>query len=609
MFIKIILIIFLQLYFSECSCVIDKNHCSKCNPISKLCIKCDKDIYAPDENGGCGYSHKCELGLNYCIQCETNQKICQKCVDGYYPDENGGCSCADNCEISYRGECLKCKEDYVLIGDDSLYGESHIKICKSLFSGDLKNCKDIDKSRGICTSCKEGFFLNIGDNNCIKTDNCYESIFETCTKCNFGFYLDKKESECKNQTGIFEHCKQTINGKTCDICEDNYYLDEKGNCININFCLEKKDQNRCAKCQSGYYLSEYGTSCTTTEHCNTGDKDIGICSICNIEYYLDFKDGKCKSNQENNNFKNCRMADNDICLQCNFEYEIDQSNKCANTKFCADSNNGICIECIDNYYLGLDNRCSDVKHCIYSDYYSSCKECEDNYYYDIKDKKCKKAEGIFENCKSGYSTYSCENCKNDYYLNHTDSLCYSNQEEGPFYKCAKTDFNTERCNICEDGYYLGSQDNKCSKIEGCALSENENKCLLCEQYYCLDAKNGSCIINDEIFNEDEKFYYRCNLTNEEGTKCEICDDGFILNEKGLCFDKAHCKEKDEDGKCKLCQNDYENGFFCLNKDFGCVDLYFEQKCLECNDNLDLYTCTKCFEGYFLDDFGMCEKNE
>ena len=90
----------------------------------------------------------------------------------------------------------------------------------------------------------------MGDNNCIKTDNCFESIFEVCTKCNFGFYLDKKENECKNQTGIFEHCKQSIDGKTCDICEDNYYFDEEGKCININFCLKKQNEIRCEKCQS-----------------------------------------------------------------------------------------------------------------------------------------------------------------------------------------------------------------------------------------------------------------------------------------------------------------------------------------------------------------------
>ena len=38
------------------------------------------------------------------------------------------------------------------------------------------------------------------------------------------------------------------------------------------------------------------------ENCYNGDKDLGICIECKDNYYLDFNDGKCKSNQENNEF-------------------------------------------------------------------------------------------------------------------------------------------------------------------------------------------------------------------------------------------------------------------------------------------------------------------
>jgi hypothetical protein len=68
-----------------------------------------------------------------------------------------------------------------------------------------------------------------------------------------------------------------------------------------------------------------------------------------------------------------------------------------------------------------------------------------------------------------------------------------------------------------NGYDLGELDNKCSKIKGCALSENENKCLECDNfYYCLDKKTGKCEINDEIIDENKKFYFKCNKTNDEG---------------------------------------------------------------------------------------------
>ena len=39
------------------------------------------------------------------------------------------------------------------------------------------------------------------------------------------------------------------------------------------------------------------------KNCIEGDKDLGICNACIDNYYLDYNDGKCKSIQENNEFK------------------------------------------------------------------------------------------------------------------------------------------------------------------------------------------------------------------------------------------------------------------------------------------------------------------
>ena len=116
MIIKCFFILFLKISLSSSEYIFEKNHCIKFNPITKLCIKCDLNIYSPDENGGCKYAHKCEIGLNNCDVCDENGELCKKCVEVYFPDENGGCSYTDNCEISYNGKCLKGKEDYILIG-------------------------------------------------------------------------------------------------------------------------------------------------------------------------------------------------------------------------------------------------------------------------------------------------------------------------------------------------------------------------------------------------------------------------------------------------------------------------------------------------------------
>ena len=85
-------------------------------------------------------------------------------------------------------------------------------------------------------------------------------------------------------------------------------------------------------------------------------------------------------------------------------------------------------------------------------------------------------------------------------------------------------------------------------------------------------------------------------------------DGFILSENGLCYDDAHCEERNEDGSCKKCQSN-EEGLYCLNKYFGCVDIYINNNCLQCDDIFDFISCNKCLDGYTLDEDGNCIENE
>ena len=595
-------LIFIKLVIINSSCIPGINHCLKCNPITNLCFKCENDIYSPDNLGGCKYAKICKEGNNHCIECDEDKNLCKKCEESYFPDENGQCSYTKNCELSQNGKCLKCKDNFILIGKDSEYS---IKICKLINSEDLKNCKKINLQNGLCEICKDGYFLNEGDKKCTKVENCYESTFGICKKCKQYYYLDKKEDKCKEQKGIFEHCKESIEGKVCDSCEEDYFFDEEGNCTSINFCSKKGEYNSCQKCNSGYYLSQYGGSCTPEINCASGIRDIGVCNICKQNYYIDYKNGKCKSNQEENEFKYCDNADG-VCSQCISGFEIGKDNKCTFSKNCAASENSVCFECVDNYYLGLDNYCTNIRNCIYSNNYE-CIECKDNYYYDGLNQTCKFEEGNFTNCKYSYNGKYCELCKKDYYLNKSDTLCYSNKEINNFYKCIYTNYKGEYCTKCENGYFLGYKDHKCSKIENCDVSKDENNCIECCENCCLDAKTGKCEYNDEIINEEKKFYYRCNKTNKEGTGCEICTDNYTLNENGVCMDYEHCIEKNEKGSCLKCLNNEEESF-CLNNIFGCIELYYDN-CLECNDILKLNKCTKCKDGYEIDYYDECSEIE
>ena len=607
--INIFLIIFLKLSlisFSFQSCEEGKNNCLKCDYRTKLCAKCDKDFLVPDENGGCEGFKKCSLGHNYCNLCDDDGILCQICEGGYVPDENGGCSKTDNCLFSENGECLKCKENYILIGDSKTFF-----FCKSINSEDLKNCEKFEEKTGICQKCEENFYLNKGDHRCSTTENCYESIFGICQKCLDRYYFNKVENQCKMQEGMFYKCRSSINNKTCDICDDNYYLAENGKCSSSNYCSKSVDYARCEECLPEYYLvgTGYNANCTITPNCRLSDKDTGLCQECIDGFYIDYKDGKCKSNQNDDEFKNCKIVD-EICKQCANNYYLGEDSKCSNTQGCLESENGECNSCIENYYYGLDKKCSLIEHCIYSTNENDCIECEDNYCYNQREKKCFLSEDIFTNCRVANEILShCFLCKSDFYLNQTDNLCYSNKEKGDFYKCEITNYNSKNCFRCIKGYYMGYKYNRCSSINGCEYSEDDNICLECHELYCFDANNGKCIRNDEVKFEDKIFYYRCNRTNKEGNACEECLDGFTLNEKGQCIDKINCKEE-KDGVCIKCPPNEEDRPFhyhCLNNVLGCVETFLEN-CLECDDILNFEKCTKCIEGYEINkDTNKCVK--
>jgi hypothetical protein len=178
-------------------------------------------------------------------------------------------------------------------------------------------------------------------------------------------------------------------------------------------------------------------------------------------------------------------------------------------------------------------------------------ECDHNLYYDRADQKCKAAEGNVKDCKYAYTSSYCERCKDNFYLNRKDKLCQSNQEKNKFYKCAYSSSDGEYCYECISGYHRGSMNYKCSKVEFCSITETEERCLVCDDSYCLDSKNESCIDNYNINDLDKIFYFRCNKTNKDSTACEVCLEGSELKD-GLCIDYEHCSEKNDDGTCKKC---------------------------------------------------------
>ena len=594
---KTLFLALLGIVLSSPSCSLGKNFCSECHPITNLCTKCQYNILVPDEEGGCIGTKKCFFGKNYCNECTEENNLCNECEIGYYPDKNGGCSYDENCEISYNGDCIKCNDNYYLIGEE-------IKICKYIELDDFQNCKEINYTNGQCSLCEEGYFLNSGDKKCSSNEHCYESSFGVCSSCDKNYVLNKQKNICEEKNEEFLNCKVTIDGKICDECDDGFYFSDDGKCVKTNYCL-KANNNECEQCEEGYYLTKDKLACTNDENCLIGDVERGLCNWCIDNYYLDKKYRKCKSNLEQEELNHCKIGENQICSTCEKNYYLGEDYKCSISQNCAESEKELCIICSDGFYLGKDGKCTNIKNCIYSSS-NQCIECDGNLYYDRFDKECKEGTDNFLNCKynSDYEQNKCAMCKDDFYLNLTDNLCYSNKEEGPFYKCQITNYNGDKCSQCVGEYYLGRDDLKCNLIEGCLSSENEKKCLECDRYYCLD-NNGNCVDNYYITDKEKPFYYYCKVLNDNGDGCQICENGINATDDGICYDDIHC-EKKENGICTKCQS--ENHWqYCLNEILGCVDTFLKH-CIRCDNVLELDFCTECEEGYKIDEYGDCVQN-
>ena len=197
-------------------------------------------------------------------------------------------------------------------------------------------------------------------------------------------------------------------------------------------------------------------------------------------------------------------------------------------------------------------------------------------------------------------------------MNKTDNFCYSNQDFGQFYKCKTSSDSSDTIDICIEcvsGFYLGYDDRKCTHTIGCVTSNKENECHRCDDdFFCLNLLNNTCEKNEYITNEDEMMYYKCILTNENGTKCEYCKGSFEVGENGHCFNMVECDKK-SNGECIKCREKNFYGYdLCLNQHFGCVTTSVKN-CLRCDNPFERGTCDKCYEGYKLNEKNLCEPIE
>jgi len=430
----------------------------------------------------------------------------------------------------------------------------------------------------------------------LQVEHCLETSDNACIACEVGYYLSNNECKDGYLKPAFHDCKETKDGVTCSACHNGFFFSKNNECVDTRNCLKSKKRfSSCEECEENFYLSKNDLFCSSSPNCVYGDRETGLCTECEIGFYLDLNDNQCKSNQENNNFKNCKKG-RENCEECIYEYFLGEDKLCSLSKDCRVSHeNGKCLRCSDGFYLSSYNdKCTLIENCMKVDENFQCVECDPYLLLNVSNSQCTQVKvwdfNLLLNCKRTDETgLRCVECKKNYFLNVKNNLCVLNIYMDKFKNCAKSDPTGEFCEVCEDPYYLGSQDNLCTSTIACAYSEN-GICKRCQHSFCLTGKNV-CIPNDKYENESS-IYYKCQQTNSINTECIFCEDGYDLV-NGKCFDTPNCKNRPL-GKCVKCKKNY-----CLNRMIGCTKTNVDH-CERCDDD-NLEKCTACEEGYRLDE--------
>ena len=334
---------------------------------------------------------------------------------------------------STKKQCVKCKENYILVVKPKQETELVPQIqCEK--ASDNQNCDK--ESNGLCYKCKEGYYLD--GTLCLPCpENCAKCTFNgKCIKCKEGLFLSIDQSICTN-------CKGE-NATYCGKCKDGQYFDVSGiGCTDCKkYCDLCTDSTNCFKCKPTYYLDPNGI-CKKLEHCHIKGENENYCIRCDDDYRLD--GGGCK-----------KCVDN--CKQC----------------FLNKTNGEECLKCAEKYVL-LNNECIqiDKTNCMKANDGYGCAKCKDNYFLNSKldceqcDPKCKTCVKQADNCLTTSSDYYFD--KNGT-VKKVDSNCEISDQSG----CKKC-----RNDLNDIGFFV--KDGVCEKCgTNCTLCQNTaENCTSC----------------------------------------------------------------------------------------------------------------------------------
>ena len=306
--------------FCEKKC---EENCIKCNKENGTCIKCNETYYLNENNNCIKCSDNCTNNIcienGICISCSNYNNYgnfcnltcpihCNKTIEKEYFCNKTNGDCNFGCEKNYESsKCDNCINGYYLDKDNI----SCIKCSENCESIDSEIC---DKKNGYCKQCKNGFWNNTCNNQCININLCKDKkCFQEnglCINCIDSYYKDK-DKMCKKCP---ENCTYNCNlNDGCEKCEINFgkwcNLSCPNNCLN-NKCDKVKGE--CFECKNNFY----GINCTKNcNNCNNNCfKQNGECinHLCKNNFYGGLK---CENKCNENCINGCDLY-NGFCIHC-----------------------------------------------------------------------------------------------------------------------------------------------------------------------------------------------------------------------------------------------------------------------------------------------------
>lgn len=512
--------------YINCNTVID--NCISCSSLS-TCTQCNTGFCMKNKN------------RNKCIPISDITPVSDFYLEGniYYSCSYGVSNCK-TCNNN-KEHCNECKTNYGLLdGDDTScihISELNRKIYYTHDSMNYYSCINYDSRH--CLECE--YPSSSSDFKCIKCEENYYFLDNDYTKCHYKnditneYYKYDKKNYVKCSSAI-DGCKTCESGEKCLTCSDSDYgiLDEDyttcqevATGINDNTIFQENNLYYSCNTITGCEKCSSRDQCTKTisdEYCIMDDGSVKKLNKTYDEYYHHAGDDLCIS-CDNPSFENCLLCSSEQnCIQCKENYALIDKSSCdyiitysSNEQYFTNDGNINFYKC-DNVALSSD-AIEFCDKCVYGETTkkNSCIECTSNYIIlDDNDNIC------------------IDITLNNIAQQINDNRIIGNDEGTKYYTCSNlmencdTCLEMETCETCKLNYVFLNDD-----LTKCVLKED----LIHGHYYTTDGGVNyySCIDN----------CYQCSNSDY----CEVCDDGYELNDFGNKCDLILLTDEDIKNTC------------------------------------------------------------